>query len=267
MRRLILRPGAVGDCILALPAIEHLVVEYTEVWITTEVVPLLRSAQIVKGLSATGIDLVGIGDRPVPANLAQHLAGFDSIVSWYGGNRDEFRAALTAINPRCQFLRALPPPEYAGHTTSFFCEQVGAIDALPRITLPHSPPRDAIVMHPFSGGRHKNWPLASYRELSTRVPFSFDWSAGPEEELAEAQRFNNLLELAKWIAEAKLYVGNDSGITHLAAAVGVRTLALFGPTDPAKWAPRGENVTILRHEPINELTVEQVEQVVTRLLS
>jgi ADP-heptose:LPS heptosyltransferase len=47
------------------------------------------------------------------------------------------------------------------------------------------------------------------------------------------------------MAGARLYVGNDSGITHLAAAVGVPVLAMFGPaSDPSTWAPRGENVRV-----------------------
>ncbi len=47
-----------------------------------------------------------------------------------------------------------------------------------------------------------------------------------------------------WLARASLYIGNDSGITHLAAAVGTPVLAMFGPTDPAVWAPRGPNVRV-----------------------
>ncbi len=47
------------------------------------------------------------------------------------------------------------------------------------------------------------------------------------------------------MSAASHYIGNDSGITHLAAALGTPTLALFGPTDPAQWAPRGPHVRIL----------------------
>jgi ADP-heptose:LPS heptosyltransferase len=52
--------------------------------------------------------------------------------------------------------------------------------------------------------------------------------------------------LARWLARARLYAGNDSGITHLAAAVGTPVLALFGPTNPEVWAPRGPNVRVVR---------------------
>ena len=73
------------------------------------------------------------------------------------------------------------------------------------------------------------------------------WCAGAEDPpLPEAIRIDDLYELACWLARARLYVGNDSGITHLAAAVGTPVLALFGPSDPAVWAPRGANVRVAR---------------------
>jgi ADP-heptose:LPS heptosyltransferase len=56
-------------------------------------------------------------------------------------------------------------------------------------------------------------------------------------------------QLAGLIGSADAYLGNDSGPTHLAAAIGVATVALFGPTDPDVWGPRGERVTILRGRP------------------
>jgi heptosyltransferase III len=59
-------------------------------------------------------------------------------------------------------------------------------------------------------------------------------------------RFTCIGQLARWLSGAKLYVGNDSGIAHLAAAVGVPVAVFFGPTDPAVWAPRGPSVTVLR---------------------
>jgi heptosyltransferase III len=73
------------------------------------------------------------------------------------------------------------------------------------------------------------------------------WCAGEEDPpLHGAVRIDDLYELACWLAKARLYIGNDSGITHLAAAVGTPVLALFGPTDPEVWAPRGQNVRVGR---------------------
>jgi ADP-heptose:LPS heptosyltransferase len=103
------------------------------------------------------------------------------------------------------------------------------------------------VIHPFSGSPRKNWPLDNFRRLARglerRMPVR--WCAGPEDPpLPDAHRLDDLYELACWLAQASLYIGNDSGITHLAAAVGTPVLAIFGPTDPAVWAPRGPHVRI-----------------------
>jgi ADP-heptose:LPS heptosyltransferase len=58
-----------------------------------------------------------------------------------------------------------------------------------------------------------------------------------------------LANLARRLAATNLYIGNDSGITHVAAAVGCTTLAIFGATDPSIWAPKGMDVTVLRGDP------------------
>ena len=77
---------------------------------------------------------------------------------------------------------------------------------------------------------------------------------GPSESAAsEVRRPANLLELLDGLSGASAYVGHDSGPTHLAAIIGLPTLALFGPTDPAVWSPLGPRVRTLRREPLAEL--------------
>jgi heptosyltransferase III len=267
VRRLLIRPGAIGDCILALPALEYLRADYTEVWVPSVVVPLIRFADSVRAIPSTGIELVGVGELEMPAPLRTKLESFDSIVSWYGANRPEFRQALQFIGVPCEFHRALPPSDFDGHATDFFAQQAGApLGMTPRIRIEPSAPRGTIVIHPFSGSACKNWPLDRYRELASRLPRPVEWTAGPEEKLPEAMRFEDLGELAQWMGGAELYIGNDSGITHLAAALGMRTLALFGPTSPRTWAPRGENVHLLHWEPLDQLSVESVLDAANRLL-
>ncbi len=269
MRRLVIRPGAIGDCILSLPALAYLAGPGTELWIPRAVVPLCAElAKSVRPLASTGIDRVLNADDLAPGSpLAERLKSFDSIVSWYGTNRPAFREALLSTGARCEFHAALPPPGYNGHASDFFLKQVRAPQgSVPRITLPPSSRRDTVVIHPFSGSALKNWPLSHYQELGARLRCPVGWTAGPEEHLAEAVRFPDLRELAEWIAGARLYIGNDSGITHLAAATGVATLALFGPTAPQTWAPRGNNVTVLRSEPMDLLNVDVVLTAASRLL-
>jgi hypothetical protein len=248
LNRLLIRPGAIGDCILSLPALRHLSTGDTEIWAPSAVLPLIPFAR-ARSIAATGLDLVGIGDFAMPP-----LAHFDEIVSWYGSNRPEFRAALESTGVPCIFHPALPDPTNTLHATDFFAQQAGApLGAIPRIHVGEIERRASVVIHPFSGSPRKNWLLASFKEVARRSPLPVEWTAGPEEPLDRATRFENLLDLARWLAGAALYIGNDSGITHLAAAVGVPVVAIFGPTSPNIWAPRGANVVVLR-----EPTIEAV---------
>ena len=219
MRTLLIRPGAIGDCIRHFPEMEALRTEYTEVWISRQVMPLVLFADRVRALADTGIDLAGLPGLPVPPVLDS----FDRIHSWYGTQREEFRAAV-AHHP-FTFYPALPTAPPSG---------------VPRIGI-SGPRHGSVILHPFSGSAKKNWPLEHFRELAEQLA-NVEWTCGPEERLDGARRFGDLAELARWISGARLYIGNDSGITHLAAAVGTPALALFGPTDPAIWCPGGAHV-------------------------
>jgi hypothetical protein len=268
LRRLIIRPGAIGDSILALPAIEFLRADYTEVWVASPSVPLIRCADRVRAIAAAGLDLLGLPDREPPARLLELLAGFDSIVSWYGANRPEFRAAAAGFP--FQFLAALPEESAGVHAADFYLRQVGGGrgPAIPRIPCPRTP-GDFAAIQPFSGSPRKSWPLERFQEVARALPMPVRWCAGPEETLEGAVRIDDLYELARWLAGARLYIGNDSGITHLAAAVGAPVIALFGPTDPAVWAPRGERVRIIATshpgEPIERISVAEVLEASVRL--
>jgi len=120
-----------------------------------------------------------------------------------------------------------------------------------------------VALAPGSGHRLKNWPLANYGELACRLQAGLGarviWVAGPAEAkwrgkievLASAPGQHLLFDLplphlAAYLERCQLYVGGDSGITHLVAATGgPAVLALFGPTDPQVWAPPGPQVTVL----------------------
>ncbi len=116
-----------------------------------------------------------------------------------------------------------------------------------------------VAMHVGSGSRKKSWLPGSFAQLSEQL-IKDDHTTiivpiGPADEKMVREYFalirsdaiipfNNisLNELAAILHKCDLYVGNDSGITHLAAAVGIPVVALFGPTDPRVWGPRGDKV-------------------------
>jgi heptosyltransferase-3 len=245
VRRLLIRPGAIGDFVVSLPALEHLAAGYLEVWTGTATVALARFADAACSIASTGLDLVGVTETP--GRLAERLRGFDEIVSWYGTKRPEFRDAVAGLP--FTFHEALPP-EGSEHATDFYLRQVGAATGgVPRIHC-DGKREDFAVIHPFSGGRRKNWPLERFRALAKGIErvMPVRWCSGEDDPpLPEAVQIHDLYELACWLAKARIYVGNDSGITHIAAAAGTPTVALFGPASrPAVWAPRGEHVRILR---------------------
>ena len=256
-RRLIIRPGGIGDCILSLPAIEHFQADYGEVWVPSAIVPLIRFAP-ARAIASTGIDLLGLPGVDAPAGLLAKLRSFDSIVSWYGANRPEFRDSVDSLGLPFQFLDALPDRNAKIHAADFFLRQAdGDGVAVPRIRCDPDVHGDFAVIHPFSGSAKKNWPLERFREVAARLPIPVRWCAGPEEAIEDAVRFDNLYELARWLASARVYIGNDSGITHLAAAVGMPVVAIFGPTDPAVWAPRGERVSVLTGTVTPDIVLER----------
>jgi heptosyltransferase-3 len=122
-----------------------------------------------------------------------------------------------------------------------------------------------IVLHPGSGSASKNWPLDRFIEVARQLSGSgpIAWALGPAEEesglaaalagamrralpRAQVWRSPPLADLARRLAGARLFVGNDSGVAHLAAAVGCPVVVLFGASDPAVWAPRGRaGVTVV----------------------
>jgi ADP-heptose:LPS heptosyltransferase len=119
-----------------------------------------------------------------------------------------------------------------------------------------------LAVAPGSGQAGKNWPLSHYYAVSRALAWEYKlgvvWLAGPAEAawlpylkaLAAAQGHFLLAgapleKVAVVLSRCRLFLGNDSGLTHLAAALGRAVVALFGPTDPGVWAPPGRRVRIL----------------------
>ncbi len=113
-----------------------------------------------------------------------------------------------------------------------------------------------VVLAPGAGGDLKRWPLPAFQELATRLErtgVGVAWLLGPvERERWAGFRPARCLPdagpsmTAALLASVSLLVGNDTGTSHLAAAVGTPVLALFGPTDHGTWAPRGPSARVLR---------------------
>ncbi len=219
----------------------------------------------VRPLAGTGFDLLGIPGMHAPLELIEHLNRFDEVLSWAGFNQPLLRERAAAMGPAFHFFPALPGPEDAGHVSDYFFRQTrhwhglttepehylaqGGRRFLLRTKHSSDPvPRakPLVVLHPFSGSAAKNWPLQHFKQLAADLHVVADvcWCASPEDPLPAdlarlAWRHEALATLAGQLAATSLYVGNDSGITHLAAMLGIPTVVFFGPMSPTRWHPRG----------------------------
>src|SRR5262249_43947734 len=134
------------------------------------------------------------------------------------------------------------------------------VPSLPAPAAGHAAPGAGLVIHPGAGGRDKRWPAQHYARLARELDLPLAISAGPaderclEELLPLLDRPYTLLrdlplnELAEIIRGAALFVGNDTGITHIAAAVGAPTIGIYIETEPSIWGIRGPNTRVLQGE-------------------
>jgi heptosyltransferase III len=154
------------------------------------------------------------------------------------------------------------------HAVWQFAEVLGELgltlgDPVPKFSV--GPKRKAwsrLGFHLGSGSARKNWPVDGWIELTERLNDLFDdfLLVGGEADHELVAKFcarsrvrglrtlldANLPRVAEALNECRLFVGHDTGVTHLAAAVGTPTVALFGPTDPDVWAPLGDHVRVVR---------------------
>jgi heptosyltransferase III len=141
-----------------------------------------------------------------------------------------------------------------------------AADAIPPPAPTHGSPAPhpgghgskTVLLHPGAGSPRKRWPLAGFLELADRImardlnpefvigPAEHDLLTGLERRAAVVHRPTDCLHLLDLFRSAAAYVGNDSGASHLAAWAGLPSVAIFGPTDPARWRPRGYAVAIVQ---------------------
>jgi len=282
-RILIWHQGALGDLLLAGPALVALSQHYPGARITALghperwdlLAPSLPLDEVWDSSEARWVHLFTDGDLPPP--FRERLARFQLalIFGTHSQTILQERLRLAGI-PAVHWLPSFPEMDgeavaalQARHLAGLGLIYVPApfklkmeLDLegeLPE--LPGLGPWMAVA--PGSGSPRKNWPLAHFYEISRALGWEYGlravWLADPAERamlpylgpLAQAQgqlllANRPLARVARVLSRCRLYIGNDSGLTHLAAAVaGPEVLALFGPTDPRVWAPLGRHVSTL----------------------
>jgi ADP-heptose:LPS heptosyltransferase len=194
------------------------------------------------------------------------------------------RLAALAPQARLAPLTHRPPDGYHNHVSWFHLEQL--TDPMLRgpaeLMLKHVAERGLargwasgpVVIHPGSGSASKNWPVARFAELASvlvshGLPVTIvvgeverdRFSARDFDQLtasAAVRVCDDLRSLHETLLGARAYVGNDSGPSHLAAMLGLPTVALFGASDPVVWSPVGPTVRIVRGSGMDSIAVSTV---------
>jgi heptosyltransferase-3 len=269
MRRvLVLRGGALGDFIVTLPALAALRAHWPAARIELAGNAAAAALALHRGLIDAahpqhGAQWAGLyGEGPLPPAFEAWLAEFDLIVNFWPdpdgdlGRRFPLRAsqrylsapAWPAVAPAARhYLDALAPLGVGAGQLHFALSPQTGVSPPPGPTAP-------IVIHPGSGSPKKNWPADRWREVIRELgqpvvlvlgeAEASTWPDLPAE--AIAWRNCELETLIAGLAGGGLFLGHDSGIGHLAAACGRTCVLLFGPTEPAMWAPPSPRGTVLR---------------------
>jgi ADP-heptose:LPS heptosyltransferase len=298
---LVLRPGAIGDTLVALPALGALRRRFPDALIeaagNATALPLAESSGVIDrwiGFDDPRVTRLFMAADPPPDD---HLLGIDVAVAW-GRDADGTLRTGCARRGARQIVVApsRPDPSRPEHVARHLLRTlaplgVGPADdviPLPEIGVPPDAvaladveiaraglaDRPFVAIHPGSGSPAKNWPAEQFGAVVDALQRCHGLAsvvlAGPADALALHVLHGTptrseivlverpLLVVAAVLRRAEAFLGNDSGLAHLAGLLGVPTLALFGPSDPVLWAPLGPRVRVVRSASLSTLPAEVV---------
>lgn len=280
-RILVLRGGALGDFIVTLPALAALRSRWPQARIELAGNATTASIALRRGL----LDAVHsqhearwsalFSTEPLPADFRSWLERFDLVLN-YWPDADSELSRHFPLHPQQRFLSTAALPDTGPAATHYFSPLLSlgltAGDLCYGLSA-HKSGR-TIAIHPGSGSARKNWPLTHWVELARWLrethraellivtgeveSLEVQTSLAPYGRLAHAWP---LEELIAAFASCRLFIGHDSGVSHLAASCGVPSLLLFGPTDPAIWAPPAPHVHVLQNGPtLDAISVADVQR-------
>ena len=271
MSTLVIHPGPLGDLLLAVPALRALRAAAPAAPLTLAAQPRLGALLTVLGVVDRHLDFEGLGlerlfvdDRP--AVLPDGWQGASRIVCWFGARDAVFTRRLRDVAPGA--VVASPTGDGVGSVWEHLLATVGAsagswcrpvavppnVGAAGRADLERAGwdgRAPLLIVHPGAGGVSKRWPAEGFAEvlgalrrtpgpavLLNEGPADLDAVATLGARLggqARVLRGLTLPELTGALAHATAFLGNDSGPSHLAAAVGVRSLILYTTATRAWW--------------------------------
>ncbi|RFC46665.1 MAG: ADP-heptose:LPS heptosyltransferase/ADP-heptose:LPS heptosyltransferase [Verrucomicrobia bacterium] len=271
-----IRGGAIGDFILTLPTIrllrEGLPNPHIEVLGYPGITSLATLAGFADGLRSIEHGALAPFFAPgatLDPGLCEYFQSFQLVLSYLYDPDGFFAANLEKAGVKTLLKGTHRMDEIGGvpaalqlsqplQEIALYLDQPWVSLGLPR----PAPPGPILAFHPGSGSPRKNWGYERWADLASRLNAeSYLVISGEAErdtiaDLLSQLRSRNLTfqhleglpltEVARALSGCKLYLGHDSGISHLAAACDLPSVLLFGQTDPAIWAPQNPGVRVLR---------------------
>ncbi len=284
MKVLLVRSGGLGDSILTLCAAQKLTQDYPGCEID-----LLGNDMMcaVAGLSNLFGNVFSL-DRgnfhtlftaSASDTVIDLLSQYNLLLVFSSADPEIFqRHAEIGGVQKCRILDPRPPQDYTGHVAEYFtsilpCE-LTKMPSLPPLALPDvcDIQRGTVLIHPGSGGCGKNWPFENFIQTAKCLDREVMFLLGPAEVEGGMKREiescglravvpDSLLKLAGQITTGSFFIGNDSGVSHLAAWAGVSGIVLFGPTNDKLWRPMGDHISVVKSMS-GDMTGISVEEVV-----
>ncbi len=287
---LILRPGAIGDTLLTFPLLRALKMHSEQTHITFVSNPAVLPLASIFGLADAIFDYGAIewselfSEAGICSPFLQDIMKqTNRAICWLRDPDDIVQHNLFTAGIQDVIVALGRPTEASGlHIVTYLAQTLGiTLTEQERSQAFSSGPLNnaqGIAIHSGSGGASKCWPLAHFAEVITalwRQSIPVLLLAGP----ADIERVSALLQLigtpptsallqtvvnaplvkvAEHLRHCKAYIGNDSGITHLAAMLGIPTVVLFGPSSPTMWRPVGPDVQVLYEPELKNLSVKVV---------
>ncbi len=275
-RILVLAAGSLGDAVITLPALQALQAQ-GEVTVAGTRHYLALGPDLLGITGMTGFEMAY--ERILTGSYARELASYDRIFLFLKEPEPTFEERLARMHPR--FARPARPfalhareKRPAGDYWALFLEERGipVPERIPRVVISDELRRQGaalladlgmtrpVLLHPGSGGAPKLAPLDFFRQSALQLAGSgrdvlVAWGEAEVSRLTEIRgvfvdmdrvrvlpHSIHLRLFAGLAVNAAVFVGNDSGMAHLAAACGLPVVAVFGPTDPVLWAPPGAKV-------------------------
>ena len=271
-RNLLIRTGGLGDCILTLTVASCLRMIFpgselhflgTETMLEVSSLAGLCLSDGFHDMNTAGFSGLFTGNEPSPF-LRDYFSAYDTVYFFSAADPVLIeRTVKTAGAGECIVRNPNPLDDWKGHITEYL------LGIIPKNLLPNDfrykavlPPlaapekqRKGLVIHPGSGSLKKNWPLERFVAVAEAWGGDVTFILGPAEiergfisEIPDCIPVlypGSLAELADILKRAVLYLGNDSGVSHVASMCGARCVVLFGPTDPDVWRPVGDGVIVV----------------------